>query len=158
LLSAESGDEEALADPLDLAVWRGSFPALQGVLAEAPAVAHRDRYTWVRLHSWSAGRVVALGDAAHAMPPTMGQGAGTAMVNALSLAAQLDQESDLPRALINWEARTRPETDRTQDASVARLASLFPQPGERRDSWEAAPLRAARREATAGVVRGIRRG
>jgi 2-methyl-3-hydroxypyridine 5-carboxylic acid dioxygenase len=157
LLSAESGDDEALANPLDPAVWRASFPALRGVLEELPATAHRDQYNWVRLRSWSAGRVAVLGDAAHAMPPTMGQGAGTAMVNAMGLATQVDREPDVPRALIEWEANARPETDRTQDASIARLDSLFPQPGERRATWEAAPLRAARRDGNPDLSRGARR-
>ena len=44
-----------------------------------------------------------LGDAAHALPPNIGQGAGCAMMNALSLALHLDE---------------RPITEHTQRASV----------------------------------------
>jgi 2-methyl-3-hydroxypyridine 5-carboxylic acid dioxygenase len=157
LLSAEAGDHEALADPLDPSVWRASFPVLDGVLDELPTQAHRDRYTWVRLHSWSSGRVAILGDAAHAMPPTMGQGAGTAMVNALRLAVRLDADAHVPRALVKWEAEARPETERTQDGSIARLDSLFPQLGARRDVWEPAPLRAARRGQPGDAARHARR-
>jgi 2-polyprenyl-6-methoxyphenol hydroxylase-like FAD-dependent oxidoreductase len=59
-----------------------------------------------------------LGDAAHALPPNIGQGAGCAMMNALSLAVHLDGAADIPAALAAWEARERPITEHTQRVSV----------------------------------------
>ena len=44
------------------------------------------RFETLRLHRWSSGRVAVLGDAAHAMPPYLGQGAGHAKMNARGLA------------------------------------------------------------------------
>lgn len=44
-----------------------------------------------RLTGWSNGRVVLCGDAAHAMPPFLGQGANQAIADAVSLAQRLDQ-------------------------------------------------------------------
>lgn len=41
------------------------------------------------LAEWAPGRVTAIGDAAHAMPPTGGQGAATAILDAAHLAARL---------------------------------------------------------------------
>jgi len=104
-----------------------------------------DRYEAARVRSWSSGRAAIVGDAAHAMPPTIGQGAGTAMINAVSLAAALSRCERAEDALEEWEAAERPETEVTQRASIERLGTLFPRPGERRDSWEARPLRAAGR-------------
>ena len=43
-----------------------------------------------RLAPWAAGTVTALGDAVHAMPPTAGMGAATAIRDAAALLAELD--------------------------------------------------------------------
>ena len=60
-----------------------------------------------------------IGDAAHALPPNIGQGGGCAMMNALALAVHLDRERDMPLALAQWERAERPITDHTQRVSVA---------------------------------------
>lgn len=73
------------------------------------------RLTDVR--SWSTGRVVLLGDAAHAMEPTTGQGGAQAMLDGLSLAAHLrDVRGPLPttelqRRLTAYEHTRRPAAD-----------------------------------------------
>jgi 2-methyl-3-hydroxypyridine 5-carboxylic acid dioxygenase len=156
LLAARSTDAEAVARPLDSAVWCRSFPLLEPVLADLPDAPHADLYEMVAVDSWSAGRVAIVGDAAHAMPPTIGQGAGTAMTNALALARALDaavpadadpaaRAGAVTEALAAWETAERPATDATQATSVARLANLVPTPGVRRDSWGPQPLAAAER-------------
>ena len=58
-----------------------------------------DRFDLIRLKHWSAGKVAVVGDAAHALPPNIGQGGGCAMMNALSLAVYLDRGRDIPAAL-----------------------------------------------------------
>lgn len=65
------------------------------------------------LASWTAGRVTLLGDAAHAMLPFMGQGAATALEDALVLARAL---ADLPagEALARYEAARRARTAMVQ--------------------------------------------
>jgi 2-polyprenyl-6-methoxyphenol hydroxylase-like FAD-dependent oxidoreductase len=62
--------------------------------------------------------VAVIGDAAHALPPNIGQGAGCAMMNALSLAVHLDREADMATALRAWEHAERPLTEHTQRISV----------------------------------------
>src|SRR5260370_9768658 len=52
------------------------------------------------------------------MTPTLGEGAGTAMMNALALAVALETAPSVPSALEEWEKRERPLTEDTQDCSA----------------------------------------
>jgi 2-polyprenyl-6-methoxyphenol hydroxylase-like FAD-dependent oxidoreductase len=52
----------------------------------------------VRLTSWSEGRVVLLGDAAHATAPVWAEGAALGMEDALALAAIVAESDDLTTA------------------------------------------------------------
>ncbi len=51
------------------------------------------------------------------MCPALAQGAGCAMVNSLSLAMELDEVADVEDAIVSWEKRVRPITDRCQEIS-----------------------------------------
>ncbi|MCB9632889.1 MAG: FAD-dependent monooxygenase [Sandaracinus sp.] len=57
---------------------------------------------------WSHERVVLIGDAAHAMPPSAGQGASLALEDAMALARSLRDHEVLPDALRAYEAARRP--------------------------------------------------
>jgi 2-polyprenyl-6-methoxyphenol hydroxylase-like FAD-dependent oxidoreductase len=71
------------------------------------------------LPSYVAGRVALLGDAAHAMSPDRGQGAGQSLEDATVLAAAL-AEADVPTALARYDAERRLRTQATvRDASSA---------------------------------------
>jgi 2-polyprenyl-6-methoxyphenol hydroxylase-like FAD-dependent oxidoreductase len=122
-LSMPHDDEEARALPLDRALWTRSFPRLAPLIERIGEPARYDRFEYIRLKRWSAGRVAVIGDAAHAIPPNIGQGAGCAMMNALSLAAYLDRHPDVPQALQAWENFERPLTDHTQ-----RISRLYGMP------------------------------
>jgi 2-polyprenyl-6-methoxyphenol hydroxylase-like FAD-dependent oxidoreductase len=56
---------------------------------------------------WSRGRVVLLGDAAHAMAPNLAQGASSALVDAMVLVWELTRTADQAAALQRYEARRR---------------------------------------------------
>jgi 2-polyprenyl-6-methoxyphenol hydroxylase-like FAD-dependent oxidoreductase len=71
------------------------------------------------------GRVALLGDAAHAMPPYLAQGAGHAMMNALGLAVALQEAPSLESALGRWEWRERPLTEHTQRWTRIYSATMF---------------------------------
>ena len=59
-------------------------------------------------------RVAVIGDAAHAMPPNLGQAANMAFINAMALALAVDRATDIGEALTNWEQRQRPLTNHVQ--------------------------------------------
>jgi 2-polyprenyl-6-methoxyphenol hydroxylase-like FAD-dependent oxidoreductase len=48
------------------------------------------------------------------MAPNLGQGACSAIVNAVVLARAVSQDREIPRALRAWEQSERPYIDRTQ--------------------------------------------
>ncbi len=116
-------DQAASSIPVNVDVWASCFPDLRPALEAIGGSGRYDVYETTTLSRWSSGRVAIIGDAAHAMPPTLAQGAGCAMMNALSLAVALDgvQRQGFGEALTAWEARERPLTDHTQ-ASAAHLA------------------------------------
>ena len=123
LLGSLVDDEAGKATPIDPQIWSGSFPSLAGILARAAADADWREARWaqfqtVRLKRWWKGRVAVLGDAAHAMPPYLAQGAGHAMMNAMGLAVALDEAPDLEAAFRAWERRERPLTEHTQRRTI----------------------------------------
>jgi salicylate hydroxylase len=62
--------------------------------------------------SWAAGRVVLIGDAAHAMAPTAAQGGAQAIEDAWVLAARLAALRDRPdKALSSYEKTRRPRVE-----------------------------------------------
>jgi len=111
-------DLAARAVPLDRAEWTRSFPQLCALIARLGDDARYDRFEVIRLKRWSAGRVAFIGDAAHALPPNLGQGGGFAMMNALSLAVYLERHADVANALAQWEQAERPRTEHIQRLSV----------------------------------------
>ena len=115
-------DSEATAIPVRADIWVPAFPRLEPAIRRISAEGRYDAYETGKLTAWSSGRVAIVGDSAHAMVPSLGQGAGLAMANALGLAVALGEASGIADALALWEARERPRTERTQDlsASVAR--------------------------------------
>jgi 2-polyprenyl-6-methoxyphenol hydroxylase-like FAD-dependent oxidoreductase len=111
-------DLAAKATPIDPALWRQWFPHLESVIYRIGDRGRYDRFELIKLKSWSSGRVAVIGDAAHALPPNLGQGGGCAMMNALALAVHLDRTADTGAALAAWERDERPLTDHTQRMSV----------------------------------------
>jgi 2-methyl-3-hydroxypyridine 5-carboxylic acid dioxygenase len=113
-MMAPVADVEASTIPVNPAPWVACFPQFEPVVTRLGASGRYDTYETTRLERWSEGRVAIVGDAAHAMPPTLGQGACSAICNALGLAVALDERRSVRDALELWEARERPLTDHTQ--------------------------------------------
>src|SRR5262249_53697163 len=86
-----------------------------------------DAIEWVDAERWHTGRVVLLGDAAHAGPPHMGQGGCMAMEDATVLSEVLREADTVEQALEAYVTRRRPRTDWVQEQSRAALrAWLWP--------------------------------
>ena len=118
LLTCLVRDTAAATSPIDPDIWARSFPTLRHLFVRMRDEADWPQSHWahfqtIRLKRWSAGRAAVLGDAAHAWRPTSPK-APARMMNALGLAAALQECPDLPTALDQWERRERPLTEHTQ--------------------------------------------
>ena len=140
-MMAPAGDLEATEIPLRQDIWVPAFPELEPAIRRASEDGRYDPYETGKLTSWSAGRVAIVGDSAHAMVPSLGQGAGCAMMNALALAVAVDGAPSIEEALAAWEARERPMTEFTQDCSAAVALSRLDNGGR---MWTEETIRPAR--------------
>jgi 2-polyprenyl-6-methoxyphenol hydroxylase-like FAD-dependent oxidoreductase len=128
-LTMLDSDAAAKEVPVRKDVWKAAFPHLAPLIDRIGDQGRYDRFELIRLRRWSAGRVAIVGDAAHALPPNLGQGGGCAMMNALALAVHLDRAPDVPSALAAWERQERPVTDHTQRMSfLLGLPTTWPPP------------------------------
>jgi 2-polyprenyl-6-methoxyphenol hydroxylase-like FAD-dependent oxidoreductase len=117
-LTMLNSDAAATAVPIDKTTWKRSFPHLEPLIERIGTEGRYDPFELIKLKRWWAGKVAVIGDAAHALPPNIGQGGGCAIMNALALAVHLDQHRKAEDALAAWEATERPLTDHTQRVSV----------------------------------------
>jgi 2-polyprenyl-6-methoxyphenol hydroxylase-like FAD-dependent oxidoreductase len=106
--------------------------ALSSVRAE-PSSLYYSRVEEIRLDSWHRGRVVLIGDAAHATAPIWAQGAALAAEDALVLADLLAAREDWTTVGREFEARRRPRVEHVQNMTdrMSRSAAL---PGWLRDA------------------------
>lgn len=101
------------------AAWEKAYPAAGLVLA------HVERFEDLLVNEvirvdcerFVDGRLVLLGDAAHAMAPNLGQGANSAIVDAAVLTYELSQGSDRKIALERYDQRRRRAVRSVQDVS-----------------------------------------
>jgi 2-polyprenyl-6-methoxyphenol hydroxylase-like FAD-dependent oxidoreductase len=110
-------DVVARENPVNVEMYKQAFPHHARIVESAEGVeGHWDEVMIARLHAWSAGRVAIIGDAAHGLPPTLGQAANLAFGNAVVLANFVSKvpTDQVARALQDWEREMRPLTDHTQ--------------------------------------------
>lgn len=126
-------DQAGRRIPVAAADWSASFPVLGTLfdrLAGLPAIQHN--YVVARCSAWSAGRVAVIGDAAHALPPVLGQGAGLALSNSWALVRTLSgvDTAEVPGRLRDWERDYRRYADTTQTWSLRldKMTSSWPRP------------------------------
>jgi FAD-dependent urate hydroxylase len=79
---------------------------------------------WIELASWHIGRVVLVGDAAHASSPLMGQGGCMAMEDACVLAEELRAAATVDSALASYVKRRKSRVEWVQRQSMAVGESL----------------------------------
>src|SRR5258708_20435278 len=92
-------DEIAKATPVRKDAWKAWFPPLEPLIDRIGEQGRYDRFDLIKLSRWSAGRVAIIGDAAHPLPPNIGQGGGCAMITPLSLAVHLEPNAQVPAPL-----------------------------------------------------------
>jgi 2-polyprenyl-6-methoxyphenol hydroxylase-like FAD-dependent oxidoreductase len=115
-MSCPESDFLGTALPVNVETWKESFLMLAPFFEKVRVATGGTRfaYTYARCSRWFKGRVALIGDAAHSMPPTLGQGAGCTIMNAYVLCDELARANDVPAALAAWEQRIRYVTDETQ--------------------------------------------
>jgi 2-polyprenyl-6-methoxyphenol hydroxylase-like FAD-dependent oxidoreductase len=94
----------------------------------------------VRIDTWSKGRVVLAGDAAHCASPYSGMGISGGLVGAYVLAGEINRHrGDLPTALANYDSVLRPFIDKIQGEVNPRLLRLgMPMTQRAIDAFQAA--------------------
>lgn len=85
---------------------------------------HCSAIEWVEQEAWHVGRVVLIGDAAHASSPMMGQGGCLAMEDAYVLAEVLRSAASVEAALDTYVSRRRSRVQWVQQESRAVAESL----------------------------------
>jgi 2-polyprenyl-6-methoxyphenol hydroxylase-like FAD-dependent oxidoreductase len=118
--AVRSGDVAAFRD-----VWAATIVPLADVVAKLDDFDQLlvNDVAEVRCGGFVSGRVVLVGDAAHAMPPNLGQGANSALVDAVVLTASLADAPTVADALVAYDTRRRRAVQRVQ-ASARRLLRL----------------------------------
>ena len=96
--------------------WRQVLPAAADLLERVPSFDDLlvNTVSRVDCRRWFSGRLVLLGDAAHAMPPNLGQGANSALVDGVILAEELVGTPSVKDALLRYDKRRRPVARRVQ--------------------------------------------
>ncbi len=107
-----------------LNAFSGWKSPVQELLLETEYISVNHAYDLEPLHSWHKNRAVLIGDAAHAMPPSSGQGASLAMEDALSLACSLSVNDLCPQIAFEQYASMRKE----RVEKIAELARRQRQP------------------------------
>ena len=126
LLGAQPGSLGERRDALR-SVFRDMEWEVPQILARLDEVddIYFDRVSQIRMHQWSKGRVVLIGDAAACVSLIAGEGTGLAMAEAYVLAGELHRGGDdYASALREYEAKLRPFLVSKQQAAL-RMTGFF---------------------------------
>ena len=104
----ERGDRTVFAS-----LFSAFHPAVREIIESADECFVQAIHERAPLSHWFKGRAVLLGDACHAMPPHMGQGAGMALEDAIVLARTMaDGRQNLEDAFRSYQLKRKPRVDR----------------------------------------------
>ena len=100
-----------------LAAFPNAGKKLRTMMAAATSCSKWGQFTGEHAPQWTKGRVTLLGDSAHAMLATFGQGANMAFEDAYVLSRWLASSDDPDAALAGYEAVRKPRATRVQQLS-----------------------------------------
>jgi len=130
------GEAEAISN----AQWRQRFadayaedagPALQLIAATPDFAPMTPVHTIPHLNRWHTGRMIVVGDAAHAPSPTSGQGASLSVEDAVLLAASLRDIQPASAAFAHFETVRRPRVEKIIKAAARINNNKAPGPAGR---------------------------
>ena len=111
LTTHEPNNPKMPADQLDILLrerlqeFGGEIAQIRDQIKDPSLVVYRPIYSYLLPSPWHRGRVVLIGDAAHATTPHLGQGASLALEDVLVLADLLAQEYDVVEKLSAFTER-----------------------------------------------------
>jgi 2-polyprenyl-6-methoxyphenol hydroxylase-like FAD-dependent oxidoreductase len=127
-----------------LECYGGWHEPIRAFLVNTPDIIKTKIYEVQRLPAWHHDRVVLVGDAAHAMSPSAGQGASVALEDALYLAKLLQKSSaEIENVFAEFERVRRPRVERI---------SAEAHKNETRQKTELGPLGCRLRNAMLSIV------
>lgn len=130
--SCGTAECRAALEARDLAAFRSSWSRAYAPSAQVLAGLNsfdellQNEVVKVDCRRWFDGRLVLVGDAAHAMAPNVGQGANSALVDTSVLYQELARATSVAQALDAWQRRRQPAVRRVAQVSAAlgRLAEV----------------------------------
>ena len=103
-------------------------PAAELISTGGLELAGDNTYDLGHVPTWFRGRMVIIGDAAHAPSPSSGQGASMALEDAVVLAQALRDHADVPAAFAVYEAARRERVEKIVAAGARSSSSKIPGP------------------------------
>lgn len=98
--------------------YHGHFDFIRENISEGDFLSFQE-IEWLFVEgSWHQGRVIAIGDAVHACPPLIAQGAAQCAEDAVLIADYVTRKGDLESLLTEFEARRKPRVKLVVDASM----------------------------------------
>jgi 2-polyprenyl-6-methoxyphenol hydroxylase-like FAD-dependent oxidoreductase len=127
-----STTEDEWARRLLALVQDDAGPAAELIRTGRLELAGDNTYDLGHVPTWSRGRMVIIGDAAHAPSPSSGQGASMALEDAVVLAQSLRDHADVPAAFAAYEKARRERVEKIVAVGARSSSSKIPGPVGRR--------------------------
>ena len=124
--------EEEWARRLLSLVQGDAGPAAELISSGRLELAGDNTYDLGHVPTWFRGRIVIIGDAAHAPSPSSGQGASMALEDAVVLAQALRDHADVSAAFAAYEKARRERVEKIVAAGARSSSSKIPRPVGRR--------------------------
>lgn len=116
----QARNDSGLADAMRarLSEYSGPIADLARQIVDPKGVVYRPAESLMLEPRWHDGRVIVIGDAAHATTPHLAQGAAMAIEDAVLLAEMLEGEGEVPEILAAFTARRLPRVRHVLTSSL----------------------------------------